>query len=355
MKRLKIIYVTLFIGILFLFGVWVLAAKNRSFSDMENRTLKTRQEISSDFSGGDFQADLELCLADQFPLRDAAVRLQTDVRYWMGQRDIGGAYLCSGGRLVQKITDADVDLAHLKKDAGRYGRLQNTGVPVCLIPVPSAGAELRSQLPDGAAMYDLDRVYAAISGQKGDAALLDLRPAMRECGADYYRTDHHWTTRGSYEAYALWRQAHGQDVPAFEDLNPQTAAEDFRGSLYAKAPASCVKGEPIVLIEAPPRLTVEADGQTISLYDLDALSQRDKYRVFLSGNHGLVTIENPDASGGTLLLVKDSFANCLVPFLARDYRRILLVDERYAAVSLMELAQSEQVDEIAVVKEACSF
>ena len=60
-------------------------------------------------------------------------------------------------------------------------------------------------------------------------------------------------------------------------------------------------------------------------------------------------------SGGTLLLVKDSFANCLVPFLARDYRRILLVDERYAAVSLMELAQSEQVDEIAVVKEACSF
>ena len=353
MRQLKKIYLFCVLAAFAGLGVWALCG-NRAFSQNENRLLKTRTGISDNWRDGSFQSDLEEVLSDQFPFRDAVVGLQTQVRLAMGARDVGGVYFGRDGRLLQKITDADVDWKHVERDAKRYASAgRSTGLPVTLLPVPSAGCALPDALPEGAAMYNLDRVFALLQGREG-ASVLDVRAALRE-DACYYSTDHHWTTRGAWAAYACWRAAHGGTAQPYESYAPAVAASDFRGSLYSKAPLARLAGETLELIEIPSGLHVVADGAEISLYDRAALQEKDKYRVFLSGNHGIVTIDNPDAEGGTLLLVKDSFANSLVPFLVRDYRRIVLVDERYAAVSLSELAVQESADEIAVVKEACNF
>ena len=66
-----------------------------------------------------------------------------------------------------------------------------------------------------------------------------------------------------------------------------------------------------------------------SLFFTGHLEEGDQYPVFLDGNHSLVRIENPAAEGGRLLVVKDSFAHCLVPFLAAHYSRIDMIDLRY--------------------------
>ena len=58
------------------------------------------------------------------------------------------------------------------------------------------------------------------------------------------------------------------------------------------------------------------------------LAEDDKYPVFLDGNHGRVRIET-GSSGGRLLVVRDSFAHCLAPFLAEHYSQIDLIDLRY--------------------------
>ena len=354
MKKLRICYIAVYLLLLAGIGLWTLAGKDRAFSENENRMLKTRAEVSHQISDGSFQADLEVLLADQFPLRDEAVSLQAGVRAALGEREIGGAYIC-GGRLLQKLTDGDVDWAKVEKDAKKYARLSSEpGVPVTLVPVPSAVCSLSDELPQGAPVYDLDRVYSILESKEG-AKVLDLRRVLRGDDSLYYRTDHHWTTRGAYAAYRLWCEAHGRTAPSWEELQPETVTKDFRGSLYSKAPLRRLSPEPMELIAVPAHLSVTADGQRIDFYDRAALETKDKYNVFLSGNHGLVVIENPDAPGGTLLLVKDSFANSLAPFLIRDYRRIVMADERYAPVRLRDLAEQEQADEIAVVKEACNF
>lgn len=69
---------------------------------------------------------------------------------------------------------------------------------------------------------------------------------------------------------------------------------------------------------------------TNSLYNLDYVNEKDKYSLFLNNIHPLVEIENRTAdSQDALLLIKDSYANSMVPFLAHHYRKIYVLDTRY--------------------------
>ena len=79
----------------------------------------------------------------------------------------------------------------------------------------------------------------------------------------------------------------------------------------------------------------------------ERLEEADKYTVFLDGNHSLVRIHNP-AAEGKLLVIRDSFSNCLGCFLAESYGEVVLVDLRYYKQPVSELADLEQFDSILV-------
>ena len=55
----------------------------------------------------------------------------------------------------------------------------------------------------------------------------------------------------------------------------------------------------------------------------------DRYGVFFSRNTAQIDIQTKAHTGRNLLVLKDSFANCFVPFLTGDYDRILMIDYRY--------------------------
>ena len=71
---------------------------------------------------------------------------------------------------------------------------------------------------------------------------------------------------------------------------------------------------------------VIADGKELSgLYSFDALSKKDHYSIFLDGTHDSVTITRKDGEERPVLLIlKDSFANSLAPFLAEHFDLVLL-------------------------------
>jgi hypothetical protein len=55
------------------------------------------------------------------------------------------------------------------------------------------------------------------------------------------------------------------------------------------------------------------------------LERKDKYSAFLDGTHDVVTIrKNTSEERPTLLLLKDSFANAMAPFLAQHFDLVLL-------------------------------
>ena len=356
MKKAYVIFCAAVLCLLAGLGIATVAKPGESFSELENRQLKTSEGLSSDVMSGKFQSDFEDMLSDQFPLRYKCVTLRTKLKLMLGGRDVDGAYI-GKGRLFQKITSADVSYDGIASHAARYARAgERAGIKTVALPVPSAGCVNPDLLPRGAQMYDLDRAYQAIADKLGAENVIDVRDALANDSDKYYRTDHHWTELGACEAYLSWCVYHGFTREEISVPAVLTASDSFRGSLDARAPGTDTPCDVLNIPDIPVIPNVTADGKEITFYDTGALDGRDKYRVFLGGNHGITVIENPEADGaGTLLVVKDSFANSLVPYLVGHYQKIVMVDERYATVDLAELAVSVGAEEIAVIKEAAFF
>ena len=71
-----------------------------------------------------------------------------------------------------------------------------------------------------------------------------------------------------------------------------------------------------------------------SFYDFSALAGSDQYAFFFGGNEPLITVQTDAATDDTLLVFKDSYANCFLPFLADSYKKITVVDPRYYSDTL---------------------
>ena len=58
------------------------------------------------------------------------------------------------------------------------------------------------------------------------------------------------------------------------------------------------------------------------------------------------SIQNPNAEGGNLLVIRDSYAHCFSTFLASDYQNIYLVDLRYYRDNLSQFVAEHPVDRV---------
>ena len=175
--------------------------------------------------------------------------------------------------------------------------------------VPTSAYIYQDELPANAPSYDqqqlLDRAAALQQAENIPVhqALLDAREEYI-----YYRTDHHWTTKGAYLAYEAYMKAAGREseILTQEELEAvKQEAPDFYGTLYSQAGARFYEPDTITWYDFP-GLTMEQPGkEPTSIYDRSYLDQKDKYSLFFGGNPPALTIrnENPEAHG-TLLVVK---------------------------------------------------
>ena len=86
-------------------------------------------------------------------------------------------------------------------------------------------------------------------------------------------------------------------------------------------------------------VSVNSDGEMRdSIYSMEALEEKDHYKIFMGGNYAKVVIETGADTGRSLLLVKDSFANSFVPFLTEDYDTITLIDLRHCREEVQTIA-----------------
>ena len=81
----------------------------------------------------------------------------------------------------------------------------------------------------------------------------------------------------------------------------------------------------------------KSTGEVSGLYNSSALDGTSKYDYFLGGNKAYLKIESGDKP--RLVLIKDSFANSLVPFLSLHFN-IDLIDPRYLREPLDRLLNS---------------
>ncbi len=324
------------IGILSL-SVYLLASPKKEFSENENRYLAKFPSFSArTLLSGEYTESLGDWLADHFPQRDFFVGLKSGVEIASGRKEINHVYVAQDDYLIEsyakpqnteRITDTLVSF---------YDKIDTRKVDVDLMLVPTAVTIYNDKLPAHAPLSDQTKTASAIYDACGIPAV-DCTDRLFEGtarGQLYYRTDHHWTTLGAYCGYLAYCDAKKMTPVSLESLTAQTVTETFAGTLYSKVNDYSHPKDTITIYTNPADdLTVtyvDTGEVTDSLYNLDYAAEKDKYSLFLNNIHPLVVIENSTAaSQDALMLIKDSYANSMVPFLTHHYKKIYVLDTRY--------------------------
>ncbi len=316
--------------ILLALGLAAAFAPGGTFSGWERRYLADRP-APPDLAAWDTDKAVEGFLTDHVPGRQALVAVDSAAQLLTGRGSRLNAWYVDGAVVEQPVPS---DTRAVESKLRRFESLaKKAGVPWTLVTPKTHGWLIRDRMiPLMAAQYDTEaEAYAILDACENAVAM----PEAFDADPDtmYYRTDHHWTLQGAYQAYlALGRRLGYEPLPleAFD----VTEYAGFMGTTLSRSGLPPFLSDTLVCAEpdSPVTLTmIDKDGETAAdrlIFPEDAATY-DGYAVYLHGNHGTLIIERPDAPEGTLIVYKDSFANCLLPLLSRHYSRIIAVDARY--------------------------
>lgn len=363
MKKTYLIYFIAMVSLLTLGGILAVVWGDREFSANENRYLTQFPNLEwSEYISGEWQDDMTNAFNDQFLQRDFWTQTATSVKKILGHQDIGGVYIGKENYYFEKIMNQDISQTNYFQNL-RFVNILAQSQPqaeVSLMLVPSPGTVLEEYLPVNAPMYDADAMYQEAEDLLENVSLVDLRDEFQEVSKKrqiYYKTDHHWSLYGAYTGAMKYYEVIGDSGKSYEEYGIKAVSNSFYGTLYSKALDRDARPDEIdAPMELPP-VKVYCDGtEKESIYDKTKLEEKDQYAYFFGGNYGEVDIINESAATQKkLLIVKDSFANSLVPFLMEDYTQIKMMDMRYYKGSIQELAENFEADEVLVLYEMSNF
>ncbi len=339
----------------------IMIIPDKEFSEKENRMLAQMPKFSlTAIKEGTFTSDVESYFTDQFPMRNLWIKIRSGVEVKLGKYQANGVYKCDDGYLFEEATAADATDLQAKIDAINAFKANYDSIRMTAVLVPNATNIMADKLPQYAEVYDqngaMDSFFASLSD---GISKVDLRDAFRASESQlYYRTDHHWTDEGAYLAFtqmapSMWLSP---DTHAFNKL---VLTDDFSGTLASKSGFSTksdIIKTSIPVEECQYIVSYVNEGlEKASIFWPEKLKTNDKYTVFFGGNYAQVDIRTANPDRGKLLIIKDSYANSLVPYLLPYYGKIVMVDPRYYSGDIHALMRQEDFTEVLFLYNANTF
>ncbi|OUP24975.1 DHHW family protein [Gemmiger sp. An194] len=344
-------------------GLW----PKRAESELERRPLAQFPDFSfSSLVKNEWTAKYGEYTKDQVIVRDSWLKAQSLCESLLFQKEeIGGAMIGKNDALFTKmfaLTPTEEKL--LQKNTTLVQQfIEKFPGQVTFLLAPSSSVINAEELPANTPMLDENARLDTIFSTVGEANSLDLREPFTAAKDDvqlYYDTDHHWTSYGAYLAYQQFCQMRSL-TPMEVSESDYTTVPGFYGTTYSKALYWKSKPDTIAYRDLPNAMTVWnvsptfelTENFTATMYDKSKLETDDKYAMFLYGNNGYSTIEGDGE--GSILVVKDSYANSFIPYLTANYARIGVIDPRGFGLSVADFAQQEGYDEVLLLFNFQSF
>ena len=371
-KKYAVFLTALFCTYLGGFLLWNLLTPDRDFSPLENRYLAQRPELdardfrlawpvreSGDFFNGTFMSDFETYLTDQFAGRDLWIAAKALSERALGKGENNGVYLCDQDTLIPRFDRPDA--AKVTNNLDYVNKLvENVDIPVYFSLIPGKVSVWADRLPEGAPNASEEAILE--QAQAGTAAQwADLDTTLRAHAGEeiYYRLDHHWTSLGAYYGYTALMDAMGLEAVPLDESQKVTVSEDFYGTLFSSSGVRWLPPDHIdryisdegVTVTSYPNGTPEPG----SLYVDSYLEVKDKYSSFLGGNKPLCVIETEHTDAPKVLVIRDSYADSLAPFLTQNFSEIHLFDPRYNYNSVKNYVEQNEIDYVVVLYSISNF
>lgn len=363
-KRYLHLLSSCFIALLVIVPLITLLFPDVKFSQNENRILTQfpRFSIDSVFDGR-YMKKVEKYTADQLIGRNFWIHTKTRVDRIIGKNSSNGVYLGKESTLIENFDPLPASEVEKNKTAINGFAEKHPNLNHYFLLVPNAISIYGDKLPADAPVLDQNEYMNAFtSGLNGNVNVLDPRPILEENKNQllYYKTDHHWTTLGAWLSFQSIANTMGitPDPDAYS-VHPVTNA--FSGALVSKS-GYTINTTDTIDVYIPNNENdysvvnyIAEQKKSPSLYNSEQLKGKDKYAVFLDGNHPIVKIKNPVSNGKNLLVIKDSYANAFIPFLTPFYSEITVIDPRYYYDNIDALITDSGITDVLYLFNANTF
>ena len=334
-RRIGILMLSVLFAFFAVLCILFFVTPKKSFSEEENRVLQGFDSISlSSLTDGSFAKRSADVISDQFPAR----RFFISVESYLSLAFTGSAnnvVLVNGNALAEKNIPDEQKLASLEDSVSAIVKLgkrfeRDNGIQSSFVAIPlpvTASEKLRSSARYASLGRALRTVPHIETGLDGN-------------GTFYYSTDHHLNADGTYLVYlALCREWDIGDECVYKK---ECVSDCFYGTTWSRARLQKYPPDRIYAYryEGDTEYLIKGDTDHRGFYFPEYLEKKDKYSYFLGGNYGRIEIcSERGEERPRLLIIKDSYANSLVPLLARHFD-ITLIDPRYYSGNVLDEAQN---------------
>ena len=263
--------------------------------------------------------------------------------FMMLKNEMGGVYLGSGGYLIPKLYYKDKDnfdaAANQKcfKDnllaLSSFAQRSSYNLRMVLVPGPST--ILKNRLPSLAPTLSDDEIYMTLSLRLG--SFLDLHYPKGELVKHrgeyiYNKTDSRLTSLGAYYLYVSLGEVLNYAPKKLDEFTREEVAKNYYGNLAGQSGWYFGKGDVLSVFtykETPaPKANIN-ENITVPFYDYESLKTKDKYNFYIGGENGFLQIRSNNGNNRTLNIVKNSYTDVLIPFLALEFDSINIFDIDY--------------------------
>lgn len=318
------------------FGVLTLFSEKLPSSFTEDRELADAPvvDMKSVYSGSTTKS-LSSYLTDHFAGRRFWVSANTYLKTELSESIVNGVYV-SDERLLD-IGSSQKRSEDISGNADIFNRFyENYDGAVYFAAIPTStgiyGDVLPSYIVSCSEKQQISDLYDKLDSNIRKIDAYDILKMMKDSYI-FYRNDTKWTSYGAYCVYKTVVQKLGFQSLPYDKFAIEHVTNKFRGNLYNRTLTKCTKADILDIFrykESDGNIVCECtdnNGKTYkgSVFDKDKISSSNMYSMYLGDPVPLMKIKTNVNTDKKLLVIKDSYADCFVPFLLQHYSEIAVV------------------------------
>lgn len=311
----------------------------------ENRSLAPlpKPELGALYDGS-FTAGLNEYITDHFAGRSGWIAAKTAMETQLSEGIVNGVFISDDRLLDAELssrTPAAVNADIFNDYAERYSGT------VYFAAIPSSSGVYGDALPEHTVTRSENQQITALYDLlSGDIRKIDAYNILKMLNDNYiyYRSDTKWTCYGAYCVYRTVIQKLGFLPTPYDKYSIAHVTDSFRGNLFSRTLSEKPKADILDIYEYPEGAEIiscncidrEGNIKESSLYDFSRLDSSYMYSMYMGDDAPVVKITTSVNNDRKLLVIKDSYADCFIPFLIQHYSEITVVSPDTLSGSLTD-------------------
>lgn len=329
-SRITAVLTLAFIAVL---AVMTFFGDKKDFSPEENRCLAAVPEPDKDgLYDGSTSVQLGSYVTDHFACRNSWLAAGSLIQTQLSESIVNGVYV-TDERLIDTRNSGESIVP--AADVFNSFAEDNDGM-VYIVAVPTSAGVYGDVLPHHivrrSESQQISEFYDALNSDIRRIDAYNILKMLKD-NYIYYRSDTKWTVYGAYCVYKTVIQKLGMLPTAYDKFTIEHVTNSFRGDLYNRTLSEKPKADIMDIYdnrdgtEVVSCTVIHSDGSTGEgvVYDRSRLGTGDMYSMYLGESVPVMNIRTTNNSNNKLLVVKDSFGDCFVPFLLQHYSEITVV------------------------------